>query len=116
MVEPSKNESAPASAMFPLVYDELRQLAAAKFARGDPGQTLQPTALVHEAYLRIVSKDDVQFQNQGHFFAAAAEAMRRVMIDHARAKGATNAADGGIAQHLLPTNYSISLGRIRSSR
>jgi RNA polymerase sigma factor (TIGR02999 family) len=75
-----------ASQLLPLVYDELRQLAAQKLALETPGQTLQPTALVHEAYLRLVG--DQQFQGRGHFFAAAAEAMRRILVDNARRKKA----------------------------
>src|SRR5205085_854620 len=70
--------------LLPLVYDELCQLAARKLARETPGQTLQPTALVHEAYLRLVG--DHQFEGRGHFFAAAAEAMRRILIEAARRK------------------------------
>jgi RNA polymerase sigma factor (TIGR02999 family) len=73
-----------AGQLWPLVYDELRQLAARKLAQETPGQTLQPTALVHEAYLRLVG--DQQFEGRGHFFAAAAEAMRRVLIEAARRK------------------------------
>ena len=73
--------------LFPIVYDELRQLAAAKLAREPAGQTLQPTALVHEAYLRLVDGNpDQQFHGRGHFFGAAAEAMRRILIDQARRK------------------------------
>src|SRR4051794_22817165 len=77
-----------AAQLLPLVYDELRQLAARKLAQEKPGQTLQPTALVHEAYLRLVGADPGQpWESRGHFFAAAAEAMRRVLINHARDKG-----------------------------
>jgi RNA polymerase sigma factor (TIGR02999 family) len=75
-----------AEKLFPLVYDELRQLAAAQMAREKPGQTLDATALVHEAYLRLVG--DRQFTNTGDFFAAAAEAMRRILVDRARRKRA----------------------------
>src|SRR5262245_60325211 len=74
--------------LLPLVYDELRQLAAHRLAQQSPGQTLQPTALVHEAYLRLVGDpggDD--WDNRGHFFAAAAEAMRRILVENARRKG-----------------------------
>jgi RNA polymerase sigma factor (TIGR02999 family) len=72
------------------VYDELRQLAAQKLAQEAPGQTLQATALVHEAYLRLVDVDQAQhWSSRGHFFAAAAEAMRRILIDNARRKKAT---------------------------
>jgi RNA polymerase sigma factor (TIGR02999 family) len=78
-----------ASQLLPLVYDELRKLAAQKLARETPGQTLQATALVHEAYLRLVDVDQPQHWNgRGHFFAAAAEAMRRILIDQARRKQA----------------------------
>jgi RNA polymerase sigma factor (TIGR02999 family) len=77
-----------AGQLLPLVYDELRQLAAQKLAREKPGQTLQPTALVHEAYLRLVGTDPKQaWDSRGHFFAAAAEAMRRILVEQARRKG-----------------------------
>jgi RNA polymerase sigma factor (TIGR02999 family) len=76
-----------AAQLLPLVYDELRKLAAQRLAQEKPGQTLQATALVHEAYLRLVDSDKVQLWNsRGHFFAAAAEAMRRILVDHARHK------------------------------
>src|SRR3984885_201793 len=74
----------------PLVYEELRKLAAQKLAQEKPGQTLQATALVHEAYLRVVGKEDAQrWRGRGHFFAAAAEAMRRILVDAARRKRTT---------------------------
>ena len=72
--------------LLPLVYDELRLLATHKMAQERPGQTLQPTALVHEAYLRLVGTDAQSWDSRGHFFAAAAEAMRRILIDNARRK------------------------------
>ena len=76
-----------AEQLLPLVYDELRRLAAQRMAQENPGQTLQPTALVHEAYLRLVKVDGGQSWNgRGHFFGAAAEAMRRILIDQARRK------------------------------
>ncbi len=76
-----------AEQLLPLVYDELRKLAAQKLAQETPGQTLQATALVHEAYLRLVdAKDPQRWDGRGHFFAAAAEAMRRILIDQARRK------------------------------
>ena len=75
-----------ANELLPLVYNELRQLAAAKMARESPGQTLQPTALVHEAWLRLVGANQSKFANRAHFFSAAAEAMRRILIDRARRK------------------------------
>lgn len=88
----------PSSAkqLLPLVYDELRRLAAARLANEEPGQTLQPTALVHDAYLRLVKVDDVQsWDSRGHFFAAAAEAMRRILIDRARNKKRSKRANEG---------------------
>jgi RNA polymerase sigma factor (TIGR02999 family) len=75
-----------AEQLLPLVYDELRKLAAQRLAHEKPGQTLQATALVHEAYLRLVGSDDPGWNSRGHFFAAAAEAMRRILIDEARRK------------------------------
>jgi RNA polymerase sigma factor (TIGR02999 family) len=76
-----------AAQLLPLVYEELRQLAAQKLAQEKPGQTLQATALVHEAYLRLVDTEQVQHWNsRGHFFAAAAEAMRRILIEQVRRK------------------------------
>jgi RNA polymerase sigma factor (TIGR02999 family) len=75
----------PARELLPLVYDELRRLAAQRMARESPGQTLQATALVHEAYLRLVGADpDKPWDGRGHFFAAAAEAMRRILVENAR--------------------------------
>jgi RNA polymerase sigma factor (TIGR02999 family) len=78
-----------AERLFPLVYDELRKIAAAKLAHEKPGQTLQATALVHEAYLRLVGPTDSNpqhWRNQGYFFAAAAESMRRILVENARKK------------------------------
>ncbi len=81
-------DSDAAGNLLPLVYDELRKLAAIRLANEKPGQTLQATALVHDAYIRLVDGDRVQrWNSRGHFFAAAAEAMRRILIDRARSKG-----------------------------
>src|SRR5579872_4446929 len=77
-----------ADRLLPLVYQELRKLAASKMAREIPGQTLQPTALVHEAWLRLAGNANQKWEGRGHFFAAAAEAMRRILIDKARRKRA----------------------------
>jgi RNA polymerase sigma factor (TIGR02999 family) len=76
-----------AEQFLPLVYDELRRLATARLAREKPGQTLQATALVHEAYLRLIGGNSPAFQTRAHFFAAAAEAMRRILVEHARRRG-----------------------------
>ena len=82
-----KGDPQAAEDLFPLVYNELRRLAAEKFAHERPGHTLQATALVHEVYLRLVEVDKAQHWNlRGHFFAAAAEAMRRILVDNARRK------------------------------
>jgi len=75
-----------AEKLLDLVYDELRKLATSKMARETPGQTLQPTELVHEAWLRLVGSASPKFENRAHFFSAAAEAMRRILIDRARRK------------------------------
>jgi RNA polymerase sigma factor (TIGR02999 family) len=85
-----------AEQLLPLVYEELRKLAAQKLAQERPGQTLQATALVHEAYLRLVDSEEARHWNsRGHFFAAAAEAMRRILIDGARCKRADKRGGGG---------------------
>src|SRR6516162_7424666 len=81
------NEQA-AEQLLPLVYDELRRLAAARMAREAPGQTLQATALVHEVWLKLAGSDRQQWRGRSHFFGAAAEAMRRILIDRARSKAA----------------------------
>jgi RNA polymerase sigma factor (TIGR02999 family) len=81
-----QGEPRAAEQLLPLVYDELRRLAARRLAREAPGQTLQATALVHEAYLRLVGSQDPGWNGRGHFFAAAAEAMRRILVERARRK------------------------------
>jgi len=83
-----RGEPKAADQLLTLVYDELRRLAAFKLAHEAPGQTLQPTALVHEAWLRLVGDRDPTFNDRTHFFRAAAEAMRRILIDRARRKRA----------------------------
>jgi RNA polymerase sigma factor (TIGR02999 family) len=91
----AEGDPSAADQLLPLVYDELRKLAAARLANQTPGQTLQPTALVHEAYLRLVGDpagDD--WDNRGHFFAAAAEAMRRILVENARRKGRAKRGGG----------------------
>ena len=81
-----KGDTRAADKLLPLVYEELRLLAAQKMGQEKPGQTLQATALVHEAYIRLVGGGDQDWDNRGHFFKAAAEAMRRILIDNARRK------------------------------
>jgi RNA polymerase sigma factor (TIGR02999 family) len=90
-----------AEQLLPLVYEELRNLAAQKLAQEKPGQTLQATALVHEAYLRLVDVEKAQrWDSRGHFFAAAAEAMRRILIDRARSKQADKHGGGRVRVEL----------------
>ena len=81
-----QGENRRAEELLPLVYEELRRLAAWHLANEQPGQTLQATALVHEAYLRLVGHEDPQWNGRRHFFGAAAEAMRRILVDNARRK------------------------------
>jgi len=82
-----QGDSRAAEELLPLVYDQLRKLARSRMAREREGATLEPTALVHEAYLRLVGKQDVKWENRGHFFAAAARAMRRILVERARHRG-----------------------------
>jgi RNA polymerase sigma factor (TIGR02999 family) len=97
-----------AAQLLPLVYDELRKLAAQKLAQEKPGQTLQATALVHEAYLRLVGKEkDQHWDSRGHFFAAAAEAMRRILIENVRRKKSQK--HGGQAEHVPLDQIEIAL-------
>src|SRR2546423_15637353 len=89
-----RGDAKAAEALLPLVYQELRKLAAHKMANEAPGQTLQPTALVHEAWLRLTEKENVRWAGRAHFFGAAAEAMRRILIDKARRKRAIRHGGG----------------------
>ena len=81
-----RGEKQAADELLPLVYEELRKLASARMARETAGQTLQPTALVHEAWLRLVKDEERNWRNRSYFFAAAAEAMRRILVENARRK------------------------------
>jgi len=95
-----KGDPKGAEDLLPLVYDELRKLAAAKMAQERPGQTLQPTALVHEAWLRLVGKEQPGWNGRAHFFGAAAEAMRRILIENARRKKAGRHGGGQVKLEL----------------
>jgi len=86
LVAIEQGDARAADRLLPLVYQELRRLAAQKLSRERPGQTLQATALVHEAYIRLVGNEARNWNSRGHFFSAAAEAMRRILIDNARRK------------------------------
>src|SRR5437868_13338753 len=91
-----------AEQLLPLVYNELRRLAAQRLAQEKPGQTLQATALVHDAYLRLVGGDDAQqWNSRGHFFAAAAEAMRRILVENARRRNSEKRGGGYERQELI---------------
>jgi RNA polymerase sigma factor (TIGR02999 family) len=106
----SQIESGGASAaeqLLPLIYDELRKLAAAKLAQEKPGQTLQATALVHEAYLQLVGDGHPAWDNRGHFFAAAAEAMRRILIQNFRRKRAQKRGGGFHPQELAEGDLAV---------
>jgi RNA polymerase sigma factor (TIGR02999 family) len=89
-----RGKSEASGELLPLVYNELRRLAAARMAHESAGQTLQATALVHEAWLRMVSDGDRSWQNRAHFFGAASEAMRRILIDRARRKSSLKYGGG----------------------
>src|SRR5262249_55005604 len=96
-----------AAELLPLVYDELRRLAAARMAEEKPGQTLQPTALVHEAYVRLVGGEQPRDWNgRGHFFAAAAEAMRRILVEAARRKQGPRRG-GHLKRRDLPPDHPV---------
>jgi RNA polymerase sigma factor (TIGR02999 family) len=96
-----------AEKLLPLVYDELRRLAAQRMAREMSGQTLQPTALVHEVWLRLSGNQPAQFQNRAHFFGAAAEAMRRILIDRARKRAVREAAGLAAPEELQESQIEI---------
>lgn len=97
-----------ADELLPLVYEELRKLAACKMANESPNQTLQPTALVHEAWLRLTGKENVQWNGRAHFFAAAAESMRRILIDNARRKLALRHGGGQQRVDILEQDIAAS--------
>src|SRR5262245_1172849 len=96
-----------AEQLLPLVYSELRRLAAEKLARESPGQTLQATALVHEAYLRLVGSQDPGWNGRGHFFAAAAEAMRRILVENARRKRSLKRGGGLVRREFNETELVV---------
>lgn len=101
-----EGETKAAEELLPLVYEELRKLAAHKMAQEVPGHTLQPTALVHEAWLRLVGSSNQHWNGRGHFFAAAAEAMRRILIEAARRKQ-TRRHGGGLEREELQESHLV---------
>jgi RNA polymerase sigma factor (TIGR02999 family) len=104
--EVEKGNGKAGDELLPLVYDELRKLATHKMAGEAPGQTLQPTALVHEAWLRLTGAGSKRWDNRGHFFAAAAEAMRRILIERARAK--SRLRRGARAEHVSLEHVTVA--------
>ena len=104
-----EGEPAAAEELLPILYDELRKLAAQKLARERAGQTLQPTALVHEAYLRLSSATEVAWENRAHFLGIAARAMRQILVEHARARSAAKRG-GGLRRVTLDSKLGIDGG------
>ena len=103
-----QGDSAAAKDLLPIVYEELRRLARSKMAQQAAGHTLQPTALVHEAWLRLVGSERTEWHGRSHFFAAAAEAMRHILVDSARRK--RRAKHGGGQERLDVDEVEISAG------
>lgn len=97
----------PAEELLPLVYDELRRLARQQMAKEKPGQTVQPTSLVHEAFLRLVGDGDPGWESRRHFFAAAAQAMRRILVERARAKGSQKRGGGNARLQIDPDDFAL---------
>jgi len=111
--EIEQGDTHAAEQLLPLVYDELRKLAAQKLAQEKPGQMLQATALVHEAYLRLVDTEKVQrWGGRGHFFATAAEAMRRILVDESRRKGSLKRGGSLDRHHLSDARPATSAGEL----
>ena len=102
LIDLGNGDRSAANRLMPLVYDEIRRLAARYMQREPPGHTLQTTALVHEAYLRLIDQSRVDWKGRAHFFAVAAEMIRRVLIDHARQRRA--AKRGGLAHRVTLTD------------
>lgn len=100
----ARGETEASDRLFPVIYGELRKIAASAMRAERAGHTLQPTALVHEAYLRLVKQRDVQWESRGHFFAIAAQAMRRVLVDHARRRAALKRPAPALATVVSDTN------------
>src|SRR5712664_4476799 len=102
LIEWSNGDKAALDKLMPLIYDELRRLAHHYMSREHPGHTLQTTAVVNEAYLRLINRQRVRWQNRAHFFAVAAHLMRQILVDHARSRSAAKRGS---------TPYKITLDR-----
>jgi RNA polymerase sigma factor (TIGR02999 family) len=107
LVQLTDGDNAALGDLLPLVYAELRRLAANYLRRERQGHTLQPTALVHEAYLRMIDQTQVRWQNRAHFFGVAAQMMRRILVDHARAQQAEKRG-GDVQKFSLDENIDVS--------
>src|SRR6187551_900987 len=105
-----KGDNQAIHALLPLVYDELRKVAAHKMSNEAKGHTLQPTALVHEAWLRLAGDGVPQFENRAHFFGAAAEAMRRILIERARRRNAAKRGAGAESVPLDAVEIALPFG------
>ena len=102
----ASGDDAASAALFTMVYDELRRLATGVLRHERPGHTLQPTALVHEAYLRLSDQDHARWENRAHFLAVAARAMRRILVDHARSRNAEKRGSGAAHVALEDVHFS----------
>jgi RNA polymerase sigma factor (TIGR02999 family) len=105
-----RGDRAAAAELLPLVYGELRRLAEARLARLPPGQTLQPTALVHEAFVELVGRGDPGWNGRGHFFGAAAHAMHDILVDRARRKGARKRGGDRVRDSLDDSALGAAVG------
>lgn len=106
-----RNDKSGLDQMLPVLYDELHRLAQAYLSHENAGHTLQPTALVHEAYLRLVSREGAEWNGRAHFFGVAAKAMRSILVDHARARGRTKRGGGATPVTLTEIEDSGGGGR-----
>src|SRR5689334_20975906 len=100
LVDWSKGDQGAVEQLMPLVYSELRRLASAYLRRERPNHTLQSTALVHEAFMRLVNQQDVQWKNRAHFYAIAAQMIRRILVDYARSQHAEKRGAGAVKLQL----------------
>ncbi|MBI1761910.1 MAG: sigma-70 family RNA polymerase sigma factor [Acidobacteria bacterium] len=105
-------DAAALERLIPAVYQELRQMAARYLRTEDPGHTLQPTALVHEAYLRLIDQTQVEWQNRAHFFGVAAQMMRRILVDHAKANQRAKRGGGAVK---LSLDEALNYGQARAA-
>ncbi|HEX8195796.1 MAG TPA: sigma-70 family RNA polymerase sigma factor [Pyrinomonadaceae bacterium] len=112
LIEHSRGDSEAVEKLLPAVYDELRRLAAGYLRRERSDHTLQPTALVHEAYLKLIDQTRVSWQNRAHFFGVAAQVMRRILVDHAREH---RAAKRGAEFQIMPLDENLDKAFVKSS-